>query len=218
MENEKIGDTKMVNDTENTIRKGQLLYWNNLEIDYKTMGVSFKEWNDYMWENFQRIVYDNHIWFYDERYCKENEVVKQIHQLNTDVSEKKLYDDSIGMEYQDSVFNYEYGLFVESGDIVLLTQQQRDIITQNPMSLDILNKPRYIIDDSNGKKIYKDQFNKNWERNSKWLSKNKTPYELDQNKRHRKMVNRWFDGECEWNYDYMNFTEEDFNKTKMENE
>jgi len=208
----------MVKETENTIRKGQLLYWNNLEIDYNTMGVSFKEWNEFMWENFQRIVYDNHIWCYDERYCKENEVVKQVWEVGKEMSEEEFYQRTFGMEYQDSVFYEDYGLFVESGDIVLLTEEQRDIITKHPMSLDRLKRPRYFIDDRNGKRIYKDQFNKNWERNSKWMDKNKTPYELYHYDIHRKMVNRWFDGECEWNYDYMNFTEEDFNKTKMENE
>ena len=39
-------DNKMVKETENTLRKGQLLYWNNLEIDYNDnlTDSQFDEW------------------------------------------------------------------------------------------------------------------------------------------------------------------------------
>ena len=117
----------------------------NIQPDWYEMGVSKEDWNsggtdDLDWN--KGWVIDGRIWEYDENFCKRNEVVEQTWTCPEDRDIELMYETFLGsMSWLEGQFYQHYGLLVEDNiKVEVITEDEFEKITKNPISLDDYHK------------------------------------------------------------------------------
>lgn len=105
------------------IKKGQRFTITNINPDWDEMGISMKEWNES--DNNPKVI-NGEIYVYDERFCKEGEVVKQSWTPKEDIEDENIFYDWCGdFSWLDGQFYQKYGLLVEDGiEIKVVSHRQ----------------------------------------------------------------------------------------------
>ena len=121
------------------IKKNQKFTITNVIPDWKEMGISQIEWNENKGVDHPMVI-NGKLYCYDEKYCKENEVVRQSWTSMTDKEEYEISEDFLG--YCEGYLYNQHGFLTDDGieveyvdDKEFQSQINNPIYVGNPLEL-----------------------------------------------------------------------------------